>query len=134
MKTDDHFFAKKTFDTNHPSKEGWRLRHTCLETASNDVYVRGRVTGQVEIDLPSYWEDLIDVRSISVILTPIGAHQDVIVKRIDEKKIYLQAKGGMPIDCFYHIFAERIDKQKLIAEYPGQSPADYPGDNREYSS
>jgi hypothetical protein len=39
----------------------------------------------------------------------------------------------MPIDCFYHIFAERSDGEKLIPEYEGQSPADYPGNNNEYS-
>ena len=56
-----------------------------------------------------------------------------MVKRIDENKIYLQSNGGMPIDCFYHIYAERKDGEKLIAEYPGESPADYPGDNSGYS-
>ena len=70
---------------------------------------------------------------MSVSLTPIGAHQDVIVKRIDSEKIYLQAKGGMPINCFYHVFGERKDGEPLIPEYPGESPADYPGNNDEYS-
>ena len=125
--------AKKNFDIPHPSKDGWRLRHTCPEGPSNDVYVRGRVTGRTDIDLPSYWKDFVDVRSITVNLTPVGAHQDVIIKRIDEEKIYLQSRGGMPIDCFYHIFAERKDGEKLIPEYEGQSPADYPGNNAEYS-
>lgn len=124
---------KKNFDIPHPSKEGWRLRHTCPEAPYNDVYIRGRVTNKKEITLPSYWKDFVDVRSITVSLTPIGAHQDVIVKRMDSEKIYLQAKGGMPIDCFYHIYAERKDGERLIAEYQGQSPADYPGDNSGYS-
>jgi hypothetical protein len=124
---------KKNFDIPHPSKEGWRLRHTCPEAPYNDVYIRGRVTNQKEINLPAYWKDFVDVRSITVNLTPIGSHQHVMVKRIDENKIYLQSNGGMPIDCFYHIFAERKDGEKLIPEYPGQSPADYPGDNSGYS-
>jgi hypothetical protein len=38
------------------------------------------------------------------------------VKRWDEKKVYLQAQGGMPIDCFYHIYAERKDVPKLEVE------------------
>lgn len=124
---------KKNFDIPHPSKEGWRLRHTCPEAPYNDVYIRGRVTNQKEINLPAYWKDFVDVRSITVNLTPVGSHQNVIVKRIDENKIYLQSNGGMPIDCFYHIYAERKDGEKLIPEYPGQSPADYPGDNSGYS-
>ena len=66
-------------------------------------------------------------------MTPVGAYQRVIIKRIDEDKIYLQSQGDMPIDCFYHIFAERKDGEKLIPEYPGESPEDYPGDNSGYS-
>ena len=125
--------AKKNFDIKHPTKDGWRLRHTCPEGPSNDVYVRGRITGKFEIELPSYWKGLVDERSLTITLTPIGAHQDVIVKRWDESKVYLQSKGNMPIDCFYHIFAERKDGEKLIPEYQGQTPADYPGNNSEYS-
>lgn len=125
--------AKKNFDISHPSKEGWRLRHTCIEGPSNDVYIKGRVRNSTEITLPSYWKDFVDIRSIVVTLQPIGSHQDIIIKRWDENKVYLQSKGGMPIDCFYHIIAERIDGEKLIPEYEGKSPADYPGNNEEYS-
>ena len=125
--------AKKNFDIPHPTKDGWRLRHTCPEGPSNDVYIRGRVKNKTEIVLPEYWTGFVDPTSITVSLTPIGAHQDVIVKRIGENKVFLQSRGGMPIDCYYHIFAERTDGEKLIPEYPGKTPADYPGDNNEYS-
>ena len=125
--------AKKNFDIPHPSKEGWRLRHTCPEAPYNDVYIRGKVKNKSEIELPPYWKDFIDIESITVSLTPIGAHQNVIVKRIDENKVYLQSNGGIPINCYYHIFAERKDGEKLISEYPGKSPQDYPGNNDEYS-
>jgi hypothetical protein len=124
--------AKKDFDIKHPSKEGWRLRYVAPEAPSADVYCRGRVTNKTEIVLPLYWKDLVDWTTITVNLTPIGAHQDVIVKRIDEKKVYLQAMGGMPINCFYHIYGERQDCERNIAEYEGESPADYPGDNSQY--
>ena len=125
--------AKKNFDIPHPTKEGWRLRHTCPEGPSNDVYVRGRVKNKTEIELPLYWKDLVDIQSITINLTPIGAHQDVIIKRWDENKIYLQAKGGVPIDCFYHVYGTRTDGEDLIAEYQGLTPNDYPGDNSEYN-
>ena len=124
--------AKKDFDIKHPSKEGWRLRYVAPEAPSADVYYRGRVTNKTEIVLPLYWKDLVDWTTITVNLTPIGAHQNVIVKRIDEEKVYLQAHGGMPINCFFHIFAERQDCERNIAEYEGETPADYPGDNSEY--
>ena len=125
--------AKKDFDIPHPSKEGWRLRHVCIEGPSADVYFRGRVKNQKEISLPSYWKGLVDPSSITVTLTPVGSHQDVIIKRIDEEKIYLQSKGNMPIDCFYHVYGERIDCEKNIPEYQGLTVDDYPGDNSEYN-
>jgi hypothetical protein len=123
----------KGFDIKHPSKENHRLRYVCLEGPEGGVYFRGRVKNRTEIELPDYWKDLVDIQSITVSLTPIGAHQHVIVKRWDETKIYLQSNGGMPIDCFYHVFAERKDGEKLIVEYQGETPADYPGDASQYS-
>ena len=119
----------KPFDLKHPSKEGWRLRHACIEGPEVGVYCRGRVRRGKEIFLPKYWKDLVHLNSISVQLQPIGAHQDVIVKRWDDEKIYLQAMGGMPIDCFYHVYAERKDINPLIVEYEGESCNDYPDPN-----
>ena len=124
--------AKKDFDIQHPTLDGWRLRHVAPEAPTADVYVRGKVKNATEIELPNYWKGLVDLESITVSLTPIGAHQNVIVKRIDEDKVYLQANGGMPINCFYHIFGERKDCEKNIPEYQGTSPKDYPGDNTQY--
>jgi hypothetical protein len=72
---------------------------------------------------------LVNVDSISVQLTPIGAHQSVIVKRWDEDRIYLQAQGGMPVDCFFHVYAERKDINPLITEYEGKTWQDYPDPN-----
>jgi hypothetical protein len=125
--------GNKAFDIPHPTKEGWRLRHVCLEGPTADVYVRGRITNKNRIELPEYWLGLVDPRSITVSLTPIGAHQDVVIKRISENAVHLQSKGGMPIDCFYHIYGERRDSDKLIHEYQGKTPADYPGNNDQYS-
>lgn len=124
---------KKNFDIPHPSKEGWRLRHTCPEGPSNDIYIRGRIKNKKYIKLPEYWKNFVDIKSITVALTPVGSHQDIIVKSWDDEKVYLQSNGGLPIDCFYTIYAERIDGDKLIPEYPGLTPDDYPGDNTEYN-
>ena len=128
--------AKKDFDIPHPTKDGHRLRHVCLEGPEAAVYIRGRVcNGKNVIDLPDYWDGLVDYETLTVQLTALGAHQNVIVKRISpmERKVYLQAQGGMPVDCFYHIMAERKDGEKLIVEYVGTTSDDYPGDNSIYS-
>ena len=119
----------KPFDIKHPSKEGWRLRYACIEGAEVGVYHRGRLRRGKEIFLPKYWKDLVHINSISVQLQPIGAHQDIIIKRWDDEKIYLQTMGGMPIDCFYHVYAERKDINPLITEYEGDSWKDYPDPN-----
>ena len=123
----------KAFDIDHPSKKGYRLRHICVEGPESAVFFRGRVKNDKVILLPEYWKDLVDINTITVQLQPIGAHQDVIVKRWDAEKIELQSKPGIPINCFYHIFAERKDIENLIVEYKGDSVDDYPGDNTIYS-
>ena len=123
----------KGFDIVHPSKKGHRLRHICLEGPEGGVYIRGKVKNDEEILLPDYWKDLVDINSITVQLQPIGAHQDIIVKRWDAEKVELQSKPGIPIHCFYHIFAERIDGEQLVVEYKGETPDEYPGDNTQYS-
>ena len=122
----------KPFDMLHPSKEGYRLRYVCVEGPENGVYFRGKVRNKNVIYLPEYWEDLVDPTTITVQLQPIGAHQNVIVKRVEPTKIHLQAQGGMPINCYYHVFGERQDIERLVVEYEGTSPADYPGDNSKY--
>ncbi len=119
----------KPFDIKHPSKEGWRLRYACIEGAEVGVYHRGRLRRGKEIFLPKYWKDLVHINSITVQLQPIGAHQDIVIKRWDDEKIYLQTMGGMPIDCFYHVYAERKDINPLITEYEGETWKDYPDPN-----
>ena len=117
----------KPFDIPHPSNgDGHRLRYVCLEGPEVGVYFRGRLTNKTEIELPLYWKDLVHIDSISVQLQPIGSHQDIIIKKVDEKKIYLQPNGGTPIDCYYHVYAERKDVERLIVEYEGTSAKDYP--------
>ena len=118
----------KPFDMVHPSRgEGHRLRYACIEGPEVGVYYRGRVRNKNNvITLPNYWKDLVHTDSISVQLQPIGAHQNVIVKRWDDSHIYLQAQGGMPVDCFFHVYAERKDVNKLITEYEGDSWKEYP--------
>ena len=123
----------KGFDIVHPSKKGHRLRHICLEGPEGGVYIRGKVKNDKVILLPDYWKNLVDINSITVQLQPIGAHQDIIVKRWDAEKVELQSKPGIPIHCFYHIFAERIDGEQLVVEYKGETPDQYPGDNTQYS-
>ena len=119
----------KLFDIPHPNKEGYRLAHACLEGPEHSVYFRGKVRNRTTIQLPKYWEGLVDYTTITVNLTPIGAHQNVIVKRVDESKIYLQAQGGMPINCYFHVYGTRQDVGRLEVEYEGESFKDSPNNS-----
>lgn len=124
----------KGFDIKHPSKKNHRLRHICLEGPEAGVYIRGRLTNSNVIDLPSYWNGLIDPESITVSLTQIGYSQDLIVEKIEwGKKILIKSGTGSNIDCYYTIQASRIDGEELIVEYEGKTPADYPGDSKQFS-
>lgn len=114
--TDVLMARSKNFLIDHPSEEGKKLVHACLEGPENGVYFRGRLTNKNIIFLPSYWKDLVDWTTISVSLTPIGSHQNLIVKRIAETEIHVQSNGGMPIDCFFHVYGTRQDVERLIAE------------------
>ena len=125
---------KKDFDIPHPTKSGYRLRHVCLEGPEAGVYIRGRLTEQNTIEVPDYWDGLVDPETITVQLTQIGCSQDLIVDRIEwGKKIVIKSGNASKIDCYYYVQAERKDGEKLIPEYKGTSIEDYPGNNEEYS-
>lgn len=124
--------AKKNFDIPHPTKEGWRLTHSCVEGPEAAVYVRGKIINTNIIKLPDYWGKLVDPNTITISVTPIGSHQNIFVKYFDTAEIILESTENIPIHCFYHIFGERIDTEKLISEYKGDVE-DYPGDNSERS-
>ena len=75
--------SRKPFDIPHPTKNGWRLRHVCLEGPESGVYYRGRLTNNNVIELPNYWSGLVDPESITVTLTQIGYSHDLIVEKIE---------------------------------------------------
>jgi len=124
----------KGFDIKHPNKKNHRLRHICLEGPEAGVYIRGRLTGANKIELPDYWHGLIDPESITVCLTQIGSSQDLIVDKIEwGKTVFVRSGSASAIDCYYTIQASRIDGEPLIVEYEGESPAQYPGDSKQFS-
>lgn len=127
--------AGKGFDIPHPSKpDTHRLRYICLEGPEVGTYLRGKLVDSNIIELPEYWnEKFIESDSITVNLTPYGSYQELFVEEIIDNKIIIKNNSSSKINCHYTVFAERKMKDKLQVEYAGQSPADYPGDNSEYS-
>ena len=123
--------TKKTFDIQHPNKEGWRLRHACVEGPEAAVYIRGRLNENNVIELPEYWKGLIDYDTISVHLTPFGRKDDLYVKDIQEDRIIVAGNHLKNVNCFYQVWADRLGE--FVVEYVGESPADYPVDQSNHS-
>ena len=131
----------KAFDIPHPSKEGHRLRHICLEGPETAVYHRGRLKESNVINLPDYWKDLVHENSITVQLQPIGSNQNLVIQEFNNEFIVIAEDSTntdlitdlSTIDCFYHVYGERKDVERLIVEYQGTSTDNYPGDNSIYS-
>jgi len=118
----------KSFDIPHPSKENHRLRYVCLEGPEIGVYFRGKLDGVTQIECPDYWTDLVDFETLTVSLTPVGSYQELFVESISwNKYINVRNASGGPINCHYVVHAERKDLEKLIPEYEGETPKDYPG-------
>ena len=118
----------KPFDIPHPSKSTHRLRHVSLEGPEIGVYFRGKLINSTTITVPEYWANLVDAETITVNLTPIGSYQELFVDKIDWGKIiHIKNNSGAAINCYYTVYAERKDMDKLIVEYEGTSPKDYPG-------
>lgn len=106
--------TSKSFDISHPSKEGYRLRYGVLEGPEHAIYHRGKIKSNI-ISLPEYWSKLIDQETISVHLTPIGNNHHW-VESIEENSIKINSNTGY-INCFYIVYAERKDINKITVEY-----------------
>ena len=109
----------KSFVINHPTKPDMKLRYGSLEGPENGVYVRGRLKASNEIVLPDYWTGLVDEESITVNLTPIGKHQKLSVSNVAIDAITIKNDNilNSAIDCYYIVYAERKDVEKLVVEY-----------------
>ena len=109
----------KSFLIDHPSKAGHKLQYGSLEGPENGVYVRGRLTNSSVIELPDYWKDLIDESTMTVDLTPIGKHQKLYVETVTAKTIVVGNDNmiNKSVNCFYVVWAERKDIDKLKVEY-----------------
>lgn len=112
------YATTKSFLIPHPTKPGMKLRYGSLEGPENGVYVRGKLTNNNTIELPDHWIKLVDPESITVNLTPIGRHQNLYVETIAENKVIIGNSNllNKDINCFYTVFAERKDVDKLQVE------------------
>jgi hypothetical protein len=111
----------KLFDIVHPSKPNKRLRHACLEGPEIAVYIRGKLFDESIIEIPDYWNQLVDPDSINVSLTQIGSSQDLCVDEIkfEQRQIRIKSNTDKTINCYYTVTATRIDVLPLEIEVDG---------------
>lgn len=127
-----------SFDIPHFKDEKKRIRHVIAEGPEAGIYIRGTLKDSGTIELPEYWEGLVDPETITVTLTQIGYSQDLIVEGIEWGKIVKIKSGtGANIHCYYEVWAARYinpldHSEKLHVVYEGDSPEDYPGNNEYY--
>ena len=98
---------KVSFDIPHATKKGKRIRHIVAEGPEAGIYIRGKLKGNV-IDLPEYWNGLVDPETITVTLTAFGRPQNLYVKDIPYGRqiIIANEDGTMPY-CHYEVWGAR---------------------------
>ena len=69
--------------------------------------LHGRTQNSLII-IPEEWEELVDLSTITVHLTEVGAPQGLVVKRVQGREVHLQTKV-LPVDCYYMIMADLLD-------------------------
>ena len=60
------------------------------------------------INIPQEWEKLVDLSTVTVHLTEVGAKQGLVVKRVQGLEVHLQTQG-LPVDWYYMIMGDSID-------------------------
>jgi hypothetical protein len=110
----------KSFVIPHPTRIGWKLRYGSLEGPENGVYVRGECNSDV-IELPDYWQLLVDESSITVQLTPVGKYQTLFIESIENNSVkigrgWLMRLLGIKPHFHYTVTASRKDV-KFETEY-----------------
>jgi len=126
------------FDIPHVTQEGKRIRHVIAEGPEAGIYIRGTLKDSNKIELPEYWDGLVDPETITVTLTQIGYSQDLIVDGVEwGKTIKVKSGNGANINCYYEVWVARYinpldHDEKLHVVYEGDSPENYPGNNEHY--
>jgi len=82
------------------------MKNTLYTNTENLVIARGKVFNDTSIKLPEEWEEIVNPKTITVSLTSCGTPQEFFVKTIDIKEVRIFSFSNLPIECYYHIFAE----------------------------
>ena len=130
---------KVKFDIPHATEKGKRIRHLIAEGPEPGIYIRGKLENESVIELPDYWNGLVDPETITVTLTPFGRPQSLYIDSIPYgRKIIIKSEDGTQPNCHYNVWVSRWlnrydHTEKLHVVYDGETANDYPGDNKVFS-
>ena len=130
---------KIKFDIPHATEKGKRIRHLIAEGPEPGIYIRGKLENESVIELPDYWNGLVDPETITVTLTPFGRPQSLYIDSIPYgRKIIIKSEDGTQPNCHYNVWVSRWlnrydHTEKLHVVYDGETANDYPGDNKVFS-
>ena len=79
---------------------------------SESLTLHGRTQKKL-INLPEEWEKLVDLSTVTVHLTEVGAKQGLVVKRVQGLEVHLQTQG-LPVDCYYMIMGDSLDSEEEV--------------------
>jgi hypothetical protein len=103
----------KSFDIPHPTRKGKRLVYGALEGPEHGIYCRGE-SKELKILLPSEWRAMVNKKTISVQITPIGEWQPIYFKKFESNWIHFGCGDNRETYHFYwEIKGERTDVPKL---------------------
>ena len=72
--------------------------------SDNRVAYHGTMKDTTIINLPKEWTDKVDMDTISITLTPIGAYQELYVDSIKwGKQVVVKSQSGGPINAYYSV-------------------------------
>jgi hypothetical protein len=105
--------TEKSFNIPHPTQEGKRLIYGVLEGPEHAVYCRGRINNET-IELPEEWIGLVDEKTITVQLTPIGHFQSIYVGEIKNNKVYLNVRTILIVITLFKVLVKILPKLQII--------------------
>jgi hypothetical protein len=126
----------KSFVIDNPNDESKYLVHACIEGPEVAVYYRGEsqlIDGEVEVELPNYFESLTHVDNRTIQLTPItnesGLTDILSTSKIKDGKFKVNAilKTNPNQEFYWEVKAERKDIERIEVE-PNKSDYSLMGD------
>lgn len=112
----------KSFDIEHPSRPGMRLKYGSLESPYHGIRLTGKSVVsnyRAVIELPDYIADLVYEEDVNIQLTNLKHSSTLFVEDIDikNKKFVVACPTDGSYEFFWSFTAERKDISKLVVEY-----------------